>query len=167
MVEKETVAKEKIKYGGLGDLKKSYTYAYSWLKNSGFSIVEDQYSEKVSGNEKEIEIEWTASKKLTDYFKTTMKIKWRILGMKDVEVEIDGKKKSMNKFVELGIEVKGDIEKDYNSQWEGSPFNKFLRDLYNKYIIPERTEQKEEQIKSAVQGFVDEMKAFLELTGKR
>ena len=87
--------------------------------------------------------------------------------MTDVEVEIDGKKKKMNKFVELGIELKGILEKDYSSKWGTSGYEKFFKEMYQKYVIPERTDKKEDEVRDFVQDFKEEMKAFLELTGRR
>jgi hypothetical protein len=167
MVEKDPIIKEKIKYSGLGDLKSAYKYAREWLENEGFNLIEDSYSEKISGSSKEIEIEWTAARKMTDYFKVTLKLKWRILGMSDVEVEIDGRKKNMNKFSDFSIEIKGVLEKDYSNKWEGSAMNKFFKDVYNKYVIPQRTDEKEGQVVGTVQSFKEEMKAYLELTGRK
>lgn len=167
MVEKDTVVKEKLKYAGLLDLEQAYKFAYEWLKKEDLNVIEDSYSEKVKSNGKELEIEWTASKKVTDYFKITIKIKWRILGLTDVEVEIDGRKKKMNKAADVSIDLKGLLEKDYSNKWEGSAFNKFIKDVYNKYVIPQRTDQKEDQVRDTVQGFKEEMKAFFELTGRK
>lgn len=167
MGEKDTVVKEKFKYAGLGDFKEVYKFARDWFWKEDFNLVEDSYTEKILSNGKELEIEWTATKKITDYFKIIIKPKWRILGMTDVEVEIDGKKKKMNKFVELGIEIKGVLEKDYSSKWGTSGYEKFFKEVYQKYVIPERTDKKEDEVRDFVQDFKEEMKAFLELTGRR
>lgn len=167
MVERDDVAKEKLKYSGLGDFKEAYKYARKWLDETEFRVIEDAYTEKVTGGGKDIEVEWTASRKLSDYYKAVLKFKWRILGMTDVEVEIDGKRKNMNKFVELSIELKGILEKDYDSKWEGSRIEKFFKDVYQKYVVIERTRQKEDQVEALIQNFKEEMKAFLDLTGKK
>lgn len=167
MVEKDIVVKEKVKYSGLGNFKDAYKYGHDWLKNNGFGVTEDSYSEKISGNSKEIEVVWKAKKKLTDYFQAVIDIKWRILGMTDVEVEIDGKKKSMNKFADLSIEIKGTLEKDYGNQWDTGAFYRFFKDVYNKYVIPARVDEKGNSVTDTAQSFKDEMKAFFELTAKR
>ena len=167
MVEKDNIIKEVVKYSGLGDFKSAYSYARRWLDEEGFTVIEDKYAEKIAGNAKEIEVEWTASKKLTDYYKAVLKFKWRVLGLTDVEVEIDGKRKNMNKFADLNIEAKGILEKDYDNKWEPSAFQKFLKDIYQKYVVLERTREKEGQVTNTVQSFKEEMKAFFELTGRK
>ncbi len=87
--------------------------------------------------------------------------------MTDVEAEIDGKKMKMNKLVELKIETKGVLVKDYDNKWEKTGLGKFLKEVYQKYVISGRTKEKEKQVEAVVQEFKEEMKAFLALTGKK
>ena len=166
MAEKDVVIKEVIKYAGYGDFKNFYSYAHDCLKGEKYSVTEDSYTEKVKGSSKEVEIAWTASKKLTDYFKVEIGVKWRILGMEDVDVEIDGKKKKMNKFAEVKIEAKGTLIHDYSNQWNKNAQTNFFKSLYNKYIIPDRTEQMKDKVEQDIKDFKEEMKALMELTGK-
>src|SRR3989338_6688722 len=166
MVEKDTIIKEKIKYTGLGEFKPIYKFARDWFWKEDFAVVEDSYTEKVMGSAKEIEMEWTANKKITDYFRITIKLKWRILNMTDVEVEVEGKRKKMHNFGELGIERKGILEKDYSSKWGASAYERFFKEVYQKYVVPQRTERKEDQTRDFVQDFKEEIKAFLELSGR-
>lgn len=167
MAEKDVIVKEKLKYSGYAKFSDAYSYAYDWLKGDGYSVTEEQYTEKVKGNSKDIEIVWKASKKITDYFKSDLDIKWRVLGIEDVEVEIDGKKKKTNKLMELGIELKGTLVKDYQNEWNKSATTKFFKEIYNKFVIPSRTDQMKDNVEETVQKFKEEMKAFFELTGKK
>ncbi len=167
MAEKDVITKEVVKYSGYSDFKNLYSYAHDWLKGEKYSVTEDQYTEKVKGNSKEVEIVWKAAKKLTEYFKSELDIKWRILGMEDVEVEIDGKKKKMNKFVEIKIEIKGTLIHDYSNQWNKTATTNFFKSLYNKYIIPERTEEIKDAVEKDVQDYKEELKAFLEISGRK
>lgn len=167
MVEKDVITKERLRHAGFGNFKHIYSYAYNLLIDEDFDVTEDLYEEKVGPSSKDIMIEWAASKKLTDYYKASLKIKWKILGLADVEVEIDGARKKMNKFAEMTIDVKGILEKDYRSKWEVSAFKKFLSDVYHKYIVLERTEKKEGEVRNYVKGFLEGMKAFMDITGKR
>ena len=167
MAEKDVIIKEVIKYAGYGDFKELYNYAHDWLKNEKYSVTEDQYTEKVKGSSKEIEIKWSASKKVTDYFKSELNVSWRILGMETVDVEVDGKTKKMDKFAEVKIDIKGTLVHDHSNQWNKTSQTNFLKALYNKYIIPERTEQmKQNVVEKDVKDFKEEIKALLELTGR-
>lgn len=164
MAEKDVVIKEKLKYKGYCNFREVYNFMHKWLKKEECLVQEDQYEEKIHGDKKDLEIKWDISKKLTDYFKLSIKIKTLVRNMEDVEVEIDGKKKKTN-FLELEIEIKGVLVKDYSSKWI-SPSGKFFKELYDKFIIPKRTENMEYKVMDAVQELKEELKAFLELTGK-
>ena len=82
MAEKETVFSSKIKYNGIFPFSDFYRFCYDWLTaETGLQINEDVYKEKLSGTSKDIDIEWTATKELTDYFKFEAKVKFRILAL--------------------------------------------------------------------------------------
>ena len=166
MAEKEEVIKEKIAHSGVFNFSDFYKYAHSWLKNEDYGVAEEKYAEKVSGNARDISNEWKVSKQISDYLKTGWKVEFDVEGLTDVEVEIDGKKRKMNKG-KVTVEVKAAVFKDPESKWESSPFNRFIRDIYNKYIIPKRLEDVKDRIISDVQEYKEELKSFLELTGKR
>jgi len=51
MSEKEKVYGSKIKYGGTFKFTDAYEYAYLWLIEEDFDVVEDQYMEKITGPE--------------------------------------------------------------------------------------------------------------------
>lgn len=168
MVEKDKLILEKIKYAGLGDMKATYKFARDWFVQEEFNVIEESYAEKIGGGgSKELEIKWICSKKVSDYFRITVKIKWIVIGLTEVEVEIDGRKKKMNKIADMTLEIHGILEKDYSAKWEGTGMQKFFQEMYHKYIIPSRTEEKESQVQEAVQDFKEEMKAFLELSGRK
>lgn len=168
MVEKSKIITEEVKYSGYGNFKDAYKYAYDWLKdNEGYNVVEEKYTEKISGNAKEVEFKWKCDKKLNDYFKSAVTIDWKVLGMTDVEVEVDGRKEKMNKFAELKVKISGTLEKDYENKWEATPFYKFLREIYDKYVIPKRSDDMSGAVEKLVREFKEEMKAFFDLTGKR
>lgn len=167
MAEKEQIIREKVKHGGLFDFKGLYSFAHDWLKEEKrYGIVEGKYNEKVSGNSRDIAIEWAASRMLSDYFKIEISVKFEISKMTDVEVEIDGQKKMMNKG-SVEVEIKGALIKDPNSSWDKAPITRFLRDVYNKYVIPGRIDDTEGIIRANVIGFKDELKAFMELSARK
>ena len=107
-----------------------------------------------------------ATKKLSDYFKLEIAVKYEISDMTEVEAEIDGEKKKMNKG-KASIEIKGTLIKDYDGKWETSAFSKFMRDVYNKYVIPSRVYEINNKLESDVRKLKDQIKAYLELSGRR
>lgn len=165
MSEKEQIIKEKADHSGIFDFKGLYSYANSWFRDEGYGVTEEKYSEKVSGNTRDINIEWKAIKRLSDYFKVEIGVKFEVKELAEVEVEIDGKKKKTNKG-KINIEVKGSLVKDPDSKWDSSPTYRFMRDVYNKYVVPKRVEDTEDKITSDVKTFKDQIKSYLELLGR-
>jgi hypothetical protein len=167
MAVKDLLIKEKVEYSGLFNFSGLYKFMHGWLTNEqGYGVVEDKYNEKVTGPAKDIGIEWTASKGMGDYFKVELKIDIRANGLTDVEVEIDGVKKKMQKG-NVSIDMKGALIKDPGSKWESKPLDKFLRGWYDKFIIPQQTDGMEGKARGDVKGLKEEVKSFLELSAKR
>ncbi len=166
MAEKEDIIKEKLDHSGVFDFKAVYGFAHSWLKDSGFGVVEDKYSEKVSGNARDISVEWSIEKKLSDYFKMEGKVEFDIKGLTDVEVEIDTERKKMNKG-KISITMKSVLLMDYKGEWESGAFYRFLRDVYNKYVIPTRVKNMKNIVEKNIISLKEEIKSFLELSGRR
>jgi hypothetical protein len=165
MAEKDVVFATKLKHGGLFNFKDFYSFVYDWLTEQGYSVSEGAYSEKVTGDQKSIDISWSASKKISDYFKFTISVSWMILGMKNVEVEKEGQKIKMNTGA-LEMKFKGVIVKDYESRWEDNPVWKFMRGIYDRYIIKSRIDEYESKLAGEVDELVSQCKAFLALEAR-
>ncbi len=167
MVAKDQIIKEKLDHTGIFSFSELYSFMHTWLKDNLYGVNEEKYGEKVSGAARDISFEWKATRDLSDYFRIEHTIRIDVTGLTEVEVEIDGKKKRMNKG-KIAMEIKGVLIKDPKNTWdETSPIYKFLREVYDKYIIPKRIKAMEDKIENDVRAFKDEVKAYLELTGKR
>ena len=167
MAEKETIFSSKIKSKGIFLFKDLYKFCYEWLTDeTGLEIIEDKYKEKLNGDSKEIEVEWTGSRKMTDYFKFEMKVEFKTEDMTKVEINKDGTKVPMNKGA-VQIAVKGNLIRDYDGKFETTAFSKFLRSIYEKWVIPSRIEHYEDKIISDCDEFLGQAKAYLDLEGKK
>lgn len=166
MAEKSKVFKQVIKSVGFWNYKELYNFCYNWWKDEGYKIEEGNYTEKISDFGKEIILEWTIKRKISDYFKHEIKMKWHILGMKDAEVEINGTKEKTNKG-EVKITVDSSLVRDYEETWDKTPTWKFLRGVYDKYVIRTRIDEYEDRLESISERFAEDTKDFLRLQGKR
>jgi len=167
MPEKDQLFTSKVKHIGLFDFKETYRILYEWLLDQNYDVNEKSYKEVIgAGGAKEIEIEWEAVRKVSDYFRFYLKANWHIIGMTSIEVEIDGVKQKMNKG-QFELVVKSVLIKDWNDSWTRRPLWQFLRTFYDKYLIKERTEQFEGKLIGEMEEFLNQCKSFLALTGKR
>jgi len=167
MVEKEVIFGSKIKNTGPVNFKEFYRFCYDWLTDeSNLIVIEEKYVEKISGDIKAMDIVWTGFRKITDYFKFEIKVTWRITNMREIEIVKDGKKVKMNDGA-VEIKVKGTLIRDYESKFEQSAFKKFLRGVYEKWVIPSRIEQYEDKLIEDADEFLDQAKAYLDLEGQK
>lgn len=165
MAEKKEVYKQKLKQVGYWNYKDLYNFCFDWLKDEGYKVKEKEYVEKLSSLGKELILKWVAEKKVTDYFKNEIEINWHILGMKDAEVELDGKKISTNKG-EVAITVKATLVRDYEERWEDKPIWKFLRGVYEKYVIRTTVDEYENNLEDKAKEYLGDVKAFLQISGR-
>ena len=166
-MEKDILFKQKVKYTGTFSYKELYRIIYEWLMDHGYDVSEKSYKEIIgAGNSKEVDIEWEAWRKITDYFRYYLHIQVQIFRMTEVEVEIDGVKQKMNKgAIEIGI--KSILEKDYESRWITRAPIAFLRTFYDRYLIKERIEKFVGELIGEMGTIADEIKSFLNIQGTR
>ena len=168
MPEKDTIFSSKIKYTGVFSFKDYYKFCYDWLKEeTGMDpLVEDKYTEKIDGASKKMEVEWSGQRKITDYFRFDVKVKMKADNMKEVEINQGGAKVKTNQG-SIETEIKGTLVKDYEGKFETTAFKKFLRGVYEKYVIHSRVEEYEEKVAEDCDKFLNQAKAYLDLEGKK
>jgi hypothetical protein len=167
MAEKDKVFSSKIKYSGVVNFSEFYKFCYDWLKDqTGLTLAEDKYAEKLSGESKNIDVDWTGTREMTDYFKFEAKVSFKVIGLTSIEVTQDGKKIKTNKG-SVEVSIKGTLLKDYEGKFEKSAFQKFLRGVYEKMVIPARVDEYQGKVIGDCDEFLSQAKAYLDLEGKR
>jgi len=166
MAEKDTIYASKIKCKGVFNFSEFYKFCHNYLSDElGFGLSENEYSEKISGPVKNIDIKWLGEKKVSDYFKFEIKIDFKITAMSEVEVNIGGKKVKTNNG-DVSVGVKGILAKDYDGKFETSAKMKVWRGIYEKWIISGRVKEFEDKLAGACDDFIRQAKAFLDLESK-
>lgn len=167
MAEKDTIFSSKIKYDGIFSFKDFYAFCYDWLtEEMGLDILEDKYAEKLSGSSKNIDVEWSGSRKVTDYFKFEVKVKFKIVALTEVEIQDGGIKIKTNKG-SVEVKTKGVLVRDYEGKFEKKAFQKFMRSVYEKWVIVSRINEYENKIAGDCDEFLNQAKAYLDLEGKK
>ncbi|MBS3085893.1 hypothetical protein J4225_04395 [Candidatus Pacearchaeota archaeon] len=167
MVEKEEIFSTKMKSSGIFTFKEFYQFCYEWLRDeTQLNLAEEKYEEKIAGDAKEIKIEWKGTRKVTDYFKYEIKVKYRVTKLKEIELTQEGRKIKTNQG-DVEMKIAGSLLRDYEGKFEKGAFRKFLRSIYEKWVIPARIEQYEEKLIGDCDEFLAQAKAFLALEGKR
>lgn len=156
------VDKERISYDGLFSAKEFLDIVMTWLSDKGYFPIEKKHTESVKTDGKSVEIEMLPYKKVTDYAKNIIMI--RILGseLKDVVVEIDGKKKKLNQG-RLQVVLDGYLETDYEHRWETKPIFYFLRMVFEKYVYTPFLSGFEQNLRKDVNNLKSSLKGYLNL----
>ena len=124
-----------VKYKGVFDYEGLYKMMHSWLINKRFLFHETKYKDKVAtpfGNE--VEIDWKAEKKISEFVKEWIIIKFHMWDYSEVEVIKDGKKIKMAK-TRMEIRFFARLELDYNNKFTGSSFKEKLGRFYVDHVI--------------------------------
>ncbi|MBU2104299.1 MAG: hypothetical protein KKF67_00785 [Nanoarchaeota archaeon] len=167
MVEENQIFSSNLKFTGIFTFSDFYKFCYDWLvEEIGLDVAEEKYGEKIKVNEKEIKVEWVGTKKLTDYFQFKMKVKFSLVMLKTVEVVQNGKKIKTNDG-EVKVDVKGILVRDYQSKFEKTASMKFIRSIYEKWVITSRVEQFENKIFGDCDEFLAQAKSWLDMAGNR
>ena len=119
----------------------------------------------MEGDGKNVDIQWTGIKKVTDYFKFEVKVVFRIIALTNVEISQNNAKVKTNKG-SVEVSVKGTLIRDWQGKFETKALKKFLRSIYEKWVIPSRIEQFEEKLIGDCDEFLSQSKAYLDLEGK-
>lgn len=166
MSEISPVYEGKVVHAGIFDFKSVYNFLYDLFTHYNYVVIEQKYSEKIKAEGKEIEILWLCLRKISDYFRFRIKVRIFILGMTSVEIMRENIKVKRDKG-EIEVKIGSYLEKDYESKWESNPVTKFLRGIYDKYIIKTTIEAYEDTVAAEVNEILSQLKAYLALEGRR
>lgn len=125
-----------IRYNGVFDFEGLYRMIHAWLINKRFEFHENRYKDKVFspfGNE--LEIEWVAEKKVTEFVKEYITVYFHLWDFSEVDIIKDGKKHKMTKS-RMEIKLDAKLELDYNQKFaKGNAFIKNLGKFYLNKVI--------------------------------
>jgi len=127
-----------VRYNGLFDFDGLYAAVISWAKNYGYMWHEKTYKHKVPDPAgAEMEWSWVLSKNVTEYIAYSIKMTVHSWSLRDVEVEMDGKKKMLTN-ARLEIQIEGSFSWDWQKRFaKGGRFGKWLGKAYEKLYAKE------------------------------
>lgn len=152
----------KIKVSGKAilDMSELYKSIIYWFQYNHYEWKELSFlNEEMPGGVRHVEISWEGIKVISPYIKFIIKMDFLIF-LSDIEVEINGKKTKR----ELGsVEIRTGATIIKGESWDKTRGTKFLRNVYERYLIRERIENYKKDIYTEAHKLYDEIKAFLEL----
>jgi sigma54-dependent transcription regulator len=164
MSEKDSVYRGKVVQKGIFNFKDVYAFLYDYLVDENYDVDEIKYVEKISGDAKNLEIIWNCTKEVSDYFMFEITLTWGVLGMKKTKVK-KGKQEVVMDSGTVDIKFTAAIIKDYENRWENNAFLKFMRGLYDRYIMKSRIDVYGVKVWEEVHEVIGQAKSFLAIEG--
>ena len=153
---------QKVKYTGIFNLGDLYLHLHDWLVAQKFEVNEIKYKEKIKDAMRSFEIEWEAVREVDEYSKYKLSTIF-LIEIEDVEAEDeDGKKKKMQKG-KAEIYVTATLILDKEDTWEATPYIKFVKTFYEKYLYKSTIETMKEELYAHSTNYLNEIKAYLNL----
>ena len=133
MTEKRIIGTKKIQFEGIFSAKELYAVINEPFDTKSYDKYEPLNQEIVKEDGKDIKINLIREKKFSDYYKAVIEIQILLRKLKDVEVEIDGKRKNMKKGM-VSVEFKEMMFSDYEGKWIQGAWYFLTRTLADKFF---------------------------------
>ncbi len=154
----------KLQWTGIFHLEELYKKMKFWLDFNGYgdeknNFIEERYVERIKGPSKQLEVKWIGEKLIDDYFSILFTIDFLILGLKEVEVQKEGRKIKMNSGTVI-IYFNSDLVTNRQNKYKDSGF---FKKFYENVLIRSSLENHQKAAYSKIYSFHDEVKSYLEL----
>lgn len=160
------IDEEETTYEGLFNLADIYSLIDEYTKQKGYDKEEVENTEQVSEKGKQCHLIIKPNKLVSDYFQIIMKIELTTSGMKDVEAEIDKKKRKLNKG-KLNIKWSAIIISDWEGRWKDKPIYYFIRTLYDKYFYRSQTDSFDRHLEDDLHHLKEQVESLLNLETRK
>ncbi len=154
---------QEFSYEGLMDLKALYRLIDEWCEEHSYDKVETENQEVIHEDGRDIMITYKPYRKYTEYCKFRMKLEIDCYRIKDVEIEKNGVKQTLQKG-KVVFTCWDYLITDYENLWETKAFYFFMRTLVDKFIYKLYTSRFGAEAKKDYFELVDVIKSFLNMT---
>ena len=142
MVERKSIISKTIHYEGLFTTIELYNLIDDWIKDKGYDRKEELDEEIITEGGKQVRLKIKPWKKTSDYANNVIKAAIYMFNVNDVIIEVDGKKKKMQKG-RIEISMEGMMETDYEGKMQNRPFYLFMREVFDRFIYRSYTDHAE------------------------
>lgn len=149
-----TASQDKIVF----EMDELYNVAKQWCKLNRYSLYEKAIEQEVTPDGKEEMIKWIIERKVDNHMKFQIRIIFKING-----INVNVKKKGKAVKGGISFDVDSWVEVDYDKDWDESPLFKFMRDIYNRFILGDKYDKYSDLLKKDTHDVYNELRAFLDL----
>jgi hypothetical protein len=139
-------------------MQQLYKLGRSWFDKHGYDFYEKEYIASQKEDARNASIKWESEKKVDDYVRFHIEARVKFKNLKEVQ----GKKKMMNTG-EVSVSIEAYIMKDYESNWEKGFTSKFIRGVYDAFVIRGKLEKDKSRLDREAKEFFNEIRTFLKI----
>lgn len=121
---------QRIERFGIYDMSLLYKRIKDWFDENNYIYMEKENTTNVKDKGVELKLAMIGDRKVTDYFKFVIDVRFLVVEMQKVKV----KDKELDKG-HLLMFLKAELYYDYRNTWSKNKFSKLLRFVYNNFII--------------------------------
>ncbi len=118
-----------IQYKGVVDFDKLYNRMISWFRDRKYDFYETLYKDKPP----ELEIEWSANRKVDDFYKYQIDVSFHLFEIEKVEAVKNGETKQMIS-TRMWIRFEPTLIADWQDRWGENKFTEILLKFYLGYV---------------------------------
>jgi len=134
-----------------------YKHIRSWVDEHSYITFEKNYQDwTLKDGSKKASVKLATWKKVDDYTKYHLEIG---IKFKDL-TEVETKNGIMNKGTVI-VKIESFLEKDYEDRWENSFMTRFIRSLYDYFILGDKVDTFKKELLDDSYDIYNEVKAFL------
>lgn len=156
----------RITYEGIFSLHGLYQVIDKWLSDKNYDKFDKVHTEVVKSDGKHIDIELEPDRSIDDYTKYTLRIRLFCSHLKDVTVEMDGRKQKLNDG-KVVIILDSWVKTDWQNRMESKPVYHIIRSIYNKYVFKGETAQNTKKLKEETLHLQHTIGSYLNLWKRR
>lgn len=150
----------KLSFVGMFDENSLFKSLYGFLMSRNYFVIIKEQTEAIRPSGRIMEYEWQAFRDITFYVKYMIGVEFKIARGAEVLAEERGSKKSRLN-AEMEIRIKSAMMKNYNNTFPNTKFGKYLRELYEKYIMKDELKKWEDKLEEESLEFMREVKRLL------
>lgn len=135
-----------------------YRFMKKWFDDHKYDFFEKEYLDAQEESGTSNSIKWEATRKVDDYVKFHIEIRIKCDDIKEV---IQKNKKAVKGSVNIKIE--SFLEKDYENNWEKNFMVKFMREVYDTFLLKGKFQKHNEYLREESYDIYNQAKSFLRL----
>lgn len=155
-----------LSYDGYFDFAKVMRLVKQHIEKLGYVYQEIDHNEIIKEEGKDIHVHLDCDRDVSDYVLTRLVVFVNVSGLKEVEVDKDGKKLYLNDG-KISFEFEAYVNTDYEGRYEGKSFLFFLRTTMEKFVYHRQLLKFKHMVQMDLDDTIKEIKAYLNLFSLR